>query len=67
MRGIALAIKKWYCRNFRIITTEQAVKLHLKPWRNVYGDRINQENCRSVWVDEKHRGYRVEELAKELY
>ena len=53
---------KWYCRWFKVITTKTAIEWGLKPKINIYGDKINHLNCRSIWTDAKYRAYRVKEL-----
>jgi len=53
---------KWYARVFLVISQDKAIKLGLKHKENIYGDLINKINCRSIWVDEKLRNYRVSEL-----
>jgi len=55
-------IIKWYCRNFNIIDVSLTEHWNLKWKRNVYGDEINYLNCRSIWVDNKGREYRVRQL-----
>jgi hypothetical protein len=55
-------MKKWFYRTFKVITTEQAVEWKLIHRYNIYGDLINQINCRSVWADSNGRLYRVKEL-----
>ena len=55
-------LKLWICRTFEIITTVQAKEMGLTHLMNIYGDQINQLNCRSIWVDVKFREYRVKEL-----
>lgn len=56
------SIKMWWIRTFMIISNERAKKLGLAHWVNVYGDRINHLNCRSIWIDNKGHEYRVEGL-----
>ena len=48
--------------NFQVISNEKAKELGLKHYRNVYGDEINQLNCRSIWIDEHGKEYRVADL-----
>lgn len=55
-------LKLLYIRWFKILTIEEATKLGLKPFTNVYGDNINIYNCRAFWIDEKNRIYKVSEL-----
>lgn len=55
-------IRLWWLRNFEVITTKKAKSLGLKFFENIYGDEINDLNCRSLWCDEKNRFYRVKEL-----
>ncbi|AGO47637.1 hypothetical protein Phi17218_104 [Cellulophaga phage phi17:2_18] len=56
--------KEWLVRNFVVLTTEQAKEKGLKFTFNVYGDKINTLNCRSVWENNKGKRYRVQELYK---
>ena len=61
------ALRKWYARNFQIITIEQAVEWDLEFLRNVYGDEINhlsssKKLCRSIWKDAKNKQYRIDVL-----
>ena len=58
-------IKMWYRRNFKVITTKQAIEWKLCPIVNLYGDHINTFNCRSFWGDNKKRRFRVKELFKQ--
>lgn len=60
MSGFSL----WWVRTFQIISNEKAKELGLNHWRNIYGDEINKLNCRSLWLDNKHRVYRVSHLEK---
>jgi hypothetical protein len=59
---MAQQIKKWWARNFSVITIKQANEWGLIHIRNIYGDSINSLNCRSIWKDSKGRKYRVREL-----
>lgn len=52
----------WWIRTFKVISNQRAKELGLRHWRNVYGDEINHLNCRSIWVDDKSRQYRVSHL-----
>lgn len=52
----------WYCRWFKVITREQAIKWRLTYQRGIYGDAIYAFNCRSIWADKKGRLYRVRSL-----
>lgn len=53
---------KFIDRNFRVITTDKAIKYGLTFKENVYGDEINHLNCRSIWIDARDRAYRVKGL-----
>ena len=55
-------LRLWYTRMFMVIPQEEAERLGLKHLRNVYGDEIDVLNCRSIWIDNKSREYRVQEL-----
>ena len=57
-------MKKWFYRTFKVISKEQAIEWNLFHFYNVYGDLINKLNCRSIWVDNKGKKYRVRELIK---
>jgi hypothetical protein len=59
-------IKLWWWRNFKIISTNDAIKANLIPYENIHGDLINILNCRSIWKDNKNRKYRIDSLAKDL-
>lgn len=61
------AIKKWYYRNFKVISNKQAKQWGLKFVRNIYGDEINHINCRSIWVDKKGRNYRIKNAVSPIY
>lgn len=52
----------WWVRNFQVISNKKATELKLKHFRNIYGDEINHINCRSIWIDNKKRQYRVSHL-----
>lgn len=56
--------KRWIARNFRVITIAEAQELGLGFHHNVHGDMINLIGCRSLWIDEKGRPYRIGELVK---
>lgn len=58
-------IKRWYKRNFCILSIEECIEMNLTPSFNVYGDGINMFNCRSFWKDEKGRLYPCEHLIPE--
>ena len=55
-------IKRWYKRNFCILTMKECMEMNLIHSFNLYGDGINMFNCRSFWKDEKGRLYRCENL-----
>ena len=44
------------------LTSEYATNNGLTFLMNVYGDRINNYNCRSLWVDDNFRIFRVKEM-----
>lgn len=52
----------WYIRTLMVISKEKAVRKGLFFRCNIYGDLINKFNCRSFYVDDKKRVYRVNEL-----
>jgi hypothetical protein len=58
-------LRKWYARNFQIITLAQAKEWKLSFTMNIYGDEINAlsntKTCRSLWKD-KNGHYRVDSL-----
>jgi hypothetical protein len=60
-----MKIYLWWIRTFCIISNEKAKELGLTHLRNVYGDEINHLNCRSIWIDNKRREYRVHYLELE--
>lgn len=45
-----------------IPTTDQALKMGLTHYENLYGEHINMLNCRSIWVDDYDKGYFCSEL-----
>ena len=55
-------LKLWWVSTFKVITTQKALEMNLKHFHNIYGDLINDLNCRSIWKDAESRLYRVEEL-----
>jgi len=55
-------IINWFIRLFLVISEDTARKKGLTHLRNIYGDEINMINCRSLWVDDFYRQYRVREL-----
>jgi len=55
---------KYWARTFKVITISQAIDFDLSFKENIFGDLINKLNCRSVWVDDKGREYRVREVVK---
>jgi hypothetical protein len=57
-------ISLWWIRTFRVISNQRAKDLGLIHWRNVWGDEIRWINCRSLWIDNKNRQYRVSHLEK---
>lgn len=59
-------MRKWYIRNFKVIYQDQAEKLGLTWYQNIYGDAINYFNCRSFWKDDRGRCYRVSELKTDI-
>jgi hypothetical protein len=52
----------WWIRTFKVISNQRAKELGLEWYRNVYGDEINNINCRSIWLDKRGRKYRVSHL-----
>lgn len=52
---------KMFFLSFKVIDKKTAEELNLTFSHNVYGDAINQLNCRSIWKDENGREYRVKE------
>lgn len=49
--------------SFRLIKTiDQAANMGLGFCRNVYGDEINDRDCRSIWIDEYGNLFRCAEL-----
>jgi len=55
-------IKVWYKRNFGSFTLKECEDLGLIWFYNIHGDAINQFNCRSIWLDNKSRRYKCDEL-----
>ena len=58
MRKLKLFTYRW----FRKLDTRTAMLLGLRFRENVYGDRINHLNCRSIWTDENNNIYYCKEL-----
>lgn len=56
-------IKLWWIRIFVVLTREEAKSLGLTPYINIYGDQINLRGCRSIWIDDRQRTYRVGSLS----
>lgn len=52
----------WFIRNFNVISKQKAEAIGLRYSRGVYGDEINHRNCRSIYVDNKQRIYRIKEI-----
>lgn len=59
---IYTSIKNWYIRTFTILTLEEVFKLQLIHKHNVFGDPINWNNCRSMWMDKKGNIYKCNAL-----
>ena len=59
---LLFAVRDKYRQLFISIDIEEARKRGFKFYRNIYGDEINHINCRSLWVDQKTRTWRVEQL-----
>ena len=53
-----------YRQLFVNIDIEEAQSQGFRFHRNIYGDEINQINCRSIWIDEKNRYWCVNQLKK---
>lgn len=58
--------KRYWISNYQIISKDQAERLDLEFVTNVYGDRINELNCRSIWKDKKGNPYRCKELVENV-
>ena len=50
----------------KVATVERAQKMGLTWIVNIYGDRINELDCRSLWVDKYNNPYRCDELCSEV-
>lgn len=55
-------IKKWYLRNFKVISHEEAISLGLTHYYNVYKNVLYSPKHRSIWQDEQRRFYKVKSL-----
>lgn len=55
-------IRLWFKKEFGILTIEECKKLDLTHCHNIYGDRINHLNCRSIWRNEKGKSFRCHSL-----
>lgn len=63
LNNMKIAIRKWVIRLLSTtISKQEALKLGLKFDQNIYGDMINNWNCRSIWRDKERNIYRVSEL-----
>lgn len=54
-----MMLTRWVVRNFKVISIKEAEELGLVFSSNVFGDKINTLNCRSLWFDHRGRMYRV--------
>lgn len=63
VNSIVMRIKMWWISTFLVIDIEKAKKLNLRFYGNIYGDEINRLNCRSIWLDDTGRRYRVDSLS----
>lgn len=52
----------WISSFFKVKSVRCAFQLGLKWQRNVFGDQINQLDCRSLWIDKYGNEYRCDEL-----
>lgn len=52
----------WFKKNFGVLTIEECNKLNLEFCHNLYGDSVNNFNCRSIWRDGTGKSYRCESL-----
>lgn len=59
---MAQQFKKWWARNFKVISIKQAKEWNLIHVTDIFGDAINHLNCRSIWKDSKGKRYRVKQL-----
>lgn len=46
----------------KLSTVEEAKRLKLHFRRNIFGDEINQKDCRSLWNDDYLNVYKCDEL-----
>jgi hypothetical protein len=49
----------------KVKTAKKAEDMGLTWVVNIYGDRINHLDCRSIWVDEYDNAYRCDQLYTE--
>lgn len=66
MKETLFEFERWMIRNFSVIDISETEKYKLTFQQNIYGDSINHLNCRSIWIDEKGRQYRVHQLVNKL-
>lgn len=59
---LLFAVRDKWRQLFISIDIEEAKKRGFTFYRNVYGDEINGIDCRSLWIDQKGRTWRVEQL-----
>lgn len=50
----------------KIKSIDDAISMELNFRENIYGDKINKLNCRSIWVDKYFFEYKCEELYWEV-
>lgn len=61
MKKLLLLLKK----NFGVLWIEQCNELGLEFCHNLFGDAINNFNCRSIWRNKEGKSYRCESLVNE--
>lgn len=59
---VGRSLSLWYRKEFGVLTLDECRDLGLEFSYNVYGDNINQMNCRSVWRNAKGKSYKCHSL-----
>ena len=57
-------IKLWFKKEFGRLSLDECISLDLEFCHNIFGDRINHLNCRSIWRDKTGKSYRCRNLYK---
>lgn len=55
-------VRLWFKKEFGVLSLEECEKLDLSHCHNVYGVRIDELNCRSIWRNKKGKSFRCDSL-----